>query len=337
MEYNDFYEEFGSPFTGRKKQRLVEFLAKEDLTYDEQIEFTANLVDENGEIAASCSLHANVLKCIAVGSEYQGCGLSPRVVTLVNNMALEKGITHLFLFTKPKNKQMFSDLAFYPIMQTEDVLLMENSRDGIDRYVDSLEKGSSSKNIGAIVMNCNPFTLGHRYLVEMAAKQCDTLHVFVLSEDKSEFSTEVRYSLVQKGVEDIPNVIVHETSDYLISSAVFPTYFIKDNSKAKDANCELDLKIFCEYFAKKMNITKRFVGTEPTSQVTNQYNKRMKVVLPAYGIEVIEMQRKEADGRAISASIVREHLHRGDVEGTKNLVPAATYEYLQREGYLYKK
>ncbi len=337
MEYTAFYEEFGSPLNPRKRKKLEEFLARQDLRYDEQIEETVNLVDGDGDIAATCSLHANVLKCIAVSDKYQGFGLSPRVVTLMINRANEKGIKHLFLFTKPKNFQMFSDMGFYPITQTEDILLMENERDGIKKYIDSLTKGESSDNIGAIVMNCNPFTNGHRYLVETAANQCDTLHLFVLSEDKSEFPAEVRYDLVKKGVADIPNVIVHRTSDYLISSAVFPTYFIKDISKAEDANCILDLKIFCEHFAEQMNISKRFVGTEPTCQVTNAYNAQMKQVLSSYGIEVIEIQRKEFDGQAISASVVRDHLHKGDIEGTKNLVPPTTYEYLEKEGYRYKK
>ena len=337
MEYTNFYEEFGSPLNPRKRKKLEEFLAKQDLRYDQQIEETVNLVDGDGNIAATCSLHANVLKCIAVSDQYQGYGLSPRVVTLMINRANEKGIKHLFLFTKPKNYQMFNDMGFYPITQTEDILLMENDRGGIDKYIDGLPKGENSENAGAIVMNCNPFTNGHRYLVETAAAQCDTLHLFVLSEDKSEFPAGVRYELVKKGVADIPNVIVHQTSDYLISSAVFPTYFIKDISKAEDANCILDLKIFCEHFAKKMNISKRFVGTEPTCQVTNAYNQQMKQVLSSYGIEVVEIQRKEFDGRAISASVVRDYLHNGDVESTKNLVPPTTYEYLEKEGYRYKK
>lgn len=336
MEYTDFYEEFGSPLNPRKQKKLEEFLALQDLRYDRQIEETVNLVDADGNIAATCSLHANVLKCIAVSEKYQGYGLSPRVVTLMINRANEKGIKHLFLFTKPKNYQMFNDMGFYPITQTDDVLLMENDRGGIDRYIDSLEKGNG-ENIGAVVMNCNPFTNGHRYLVETAAAQCDTLHLFVLSEDKSEFPADVRYTLVEKGVADIPNVIVHKTSDYLISSAVFPTYFIKDISKAEDANCILDLKIFCEHFAKKMNITKRFVGTEPNCQVTNAYNQQMKKVLSSYGIEVIEIPRKEFDGKAISASVVRDYLHKGDIESTKNLVPPTTYEYLEKEGSRYKK
>ena len=133
MEYTNFYEEFGSPLNPRKRKKLEEFLAQQDLRYDEQIEETVNLVDADGNIAATCSLHANVLKCIAVSDKYQGYGLSPRVVTLMINRANEKGRKHLFLFTKPKNYQMFNDMGFYPITQTEDILLMENDRDGFGR------------------------------------------------------------------------------------------------------------------------------------------------------------------------------------------------------------
>lgn len=333
MEYNDFYEEYGFPFAGRKKEKLIQFLSREGLSYDENIEATVNLTDRNGDIAASCSLHTNVLKCIAVSENFQGYGLSARVITLMSNLAQKNGTKHMFLFTKPKNKQMFLDLGFYEIIQTDSVLLMENTKNGIINYVKSLEKGKNSENIGAVVVNCNPFTLGHRYLIETAASQCSTLHIFVLSEDKSEFKADVRYRLVELGVADISNVILHKTSDYLISSAVFPTYFIKDKSKAEDANCELDLKIFCEYFAKELNIIKRFVGTEPFCQVTNAYNDKMKKILQQYGIEVIELQRLKINSQEVSASKVREYLHRGEMDKVKEIVPQTTYNYLTSEEY----
>ena len=108
MEYTNFYEEFGSPLNPRKRKKLEEFLAKQDLRYDEQIEETVNLVDGDGNIAATCSLHANVLKCIAVSENYQGYGLSPRVVTLMINRANEKGIKHLFLFRRFWHKAFLS-------------------------------------------------------------------------------------------------------------------------------------------------------------------------------------------------------------------------------------
>ena len=33
------------------------------------------------------------------------------------------------------------------------------------------------------MMNANPFTLGHLHLVERAASENDTLHLFILSEE----------------------------------------------------------------------------------------------------------------------------------------------------------
>ncbi len=40
------------------------------------------------------------------------------------------------------------------------------------KYIDLLrqyKQGDAESNIGCIVMNCNPFTLGHRYLIEYAS------------------------------------------------------------------------------------------------------------------------------------------------------------------------
>ena len=222
MEYSQFYEEFGTPFTGRKKKKVQEFLKSMQLQYDEGVEYTVNLTTQDGEIAATGSLQQNVIK-----------GLSSRVVTLLLNHASEVGQQHLFVFTKPKNRAMFSDLGFFPIIETADVLLMENVRDGIKQYVQNLERPKGNpKTIGAIVANCNPFTNGHRYLIETATSQCDVLHLFVLSEDRSVFPASVRYQLVKEGIRGLENVILHHTSDYLISSAVFPTYFITEQKQS---------------------------------------------------------------------------------------------------------
>ena len=185
--------------------------------------------------------------------------------------------------------------------------------------------------IGAAVMNCNPFTNGHRYLVETAASQCELLHLFVLSEDRSAFPAQVRYELVKQGVSDIGNVVLHHTSDYLISSAVFPTYFIKEKTRAEQANCELDLRIFCEYFAKELGITRRFVGTEPFCPVTGAYNCAMKQVLGKYGIEVVEIPRRQLDGVEISASSVRERMKAGDYDAIRRMVPQTTMDFLLSE------
>ena len=151
----------------------------------------------------------------------------------------------------------------------------------------------------------------------------------VLSEDKSLFPTEVRRRLVEQGVADLKNVTVHPTGDYLISSATFPSYFIKDKSKVDDIQCELDLEIFSRHFAPALGITRRFVGSEPLSPVTNAYNQKMKEYLPPRGIEVYELERKETLGAPISASRVRALLEQKDADTLRQLVPPTTFAYLE--------
>ncbi|WMJ77216.1 MULTISPECIES: [citrate (pro-3S)-lyase] ligase [unclassified Sedimentibacter] len=331
MSSEMFYEEYGYPFSGNKLLKLKKFLATEQLSYDDGIEYTINFCDSKGNIAATGSVEGNVLKCIAVSQMYQGEGLSAKVVTSLVSYAISKNHGHLFLFTKTGNKSIFRDLGFYIIAETEDVVLMENKKNGISEYVNSLKSSAGEKLVmdtGAIIVNCNPFTKGHLYLVETAAKQCDNLHIFVVSEDKSAFPSSIRYKLVKEGVKHLNNVVVHPTSDYLISSATFPTYFIKDKYKAGDINCILDLTIFCEYFAKELNISKRFVGTEPFDVVTASYNTQMKEFLRKYGIEVIEIKRYEENNHPVSASGVRKLMTEGRYEEIKKIVPKSTYEFL---------
>lgn len=344
MLYGGLYEEYGTPFSGRKLDRLKAFLEQSELSYDETIEYTVILVDEEGGIAATGSVAGNVLKCIAVSEDYQGEGLSATIVTGLSKYAFEHGRNHLFLFTKPKNLRMFSDLSFFKIIETEDVLLMENRRNGIADFVRLLQEESlpamqefTEKNgrdpvCGAIVANCNPFTLGHRYLIEESLSACDLLHLFILSEDKSEFTAEERYGLVKEGIRDLPRIILHKTSDYLLSQATFPTYFIKDKAKAARANCELDVRIFCECFAGPLSITKRFAGTEPSDQVTRVYNETMRELLPEYGIGFCEIERKKTAGEeagVISAKTVRTLFHEGDFEKLREYLPESTLSYLK--------
>lgn len=341
MLFGGLYEEYGTPFTGRKLGRLKDFLLKEGLSYDETVEYTLLLSDDEGNIAATGSVSGNVFKCIAVSDDFQGEGLSATVVTGLMKYALEKGREHIFLFTKPKNLAMFSDLGFYKIIQTEDVLFMENKRDGIkdfankllesskDRYAAFADEKGREPLCGAIVANCNPFTLGHRYLIETALKECDLLHLFILSEDKSDFSAEERFAMVSEGIKDLPRVLLHPTSDYLISQATFPTYFIKDKAKAEDANCELDVRIFCECLAGPLSIKKRFAGTEPTDVVTNAYNEAMRRILPEYGMEFVEIKRLETkSGVPVSAKEVRRLLKEGDYGALKSLLPESTIRQL---------
>ena len=318
---------------GQKKRLWQDFLAKAGLEPDENLQATV-LVWQDGQIIATGSRQDHILKCIAVDDAHQGEGLTGTLLTQLRQDAFSQGYKHLFLYTKPKNKWMFSSLFFYPIAQTKDVLLMENAEHGIRDFLATLPDGHTQGTVGAAVMNCNPFTKGHRYLIETAAKECDHVYIFVLSEDKSEFSARDRMNMVKLGTADLPNVTVLPTGPYLISSATFPTYFLKDREQAGTVQCMLDIDIFCKYYAPKFSITRRYVGTEPLSPMTDQYNRALLETLPEKGIQVRQIPRLAQNDTPVSASAVRAAMAAGDQDALRRLVPETTYQYLTKEAML---
>ncbi|MBE8950826.1 MAG: adenylyltransferase/cytidyltransferase family protein [Quinella sp. 3Q1] len=183
--------------------------------------------------------------------------------------------------------------------------------------------------IGALVMNCNPFTLGHQYLVEYAAAKVDKLYIFVVEEDRSEFPFADRIELVRQGVKDFSNVEVLPSGKFIISQQTFSGYFNKASLQDVAVDSSEDVEIFGKEIAPTLGITVRFAGEEPNDNVTRQYNETMKKILPRYGVEFCEIPRKEIDGEPISASSVREALKVGDFDKIKNLVPETTLLYLR--------
>ena len=331
MEGFEIYLEEGHPFQGRKLEKMKKFLEKQGLDWEEQIQYSVMLCTKEGKVAGCGSRQGNVLKCIAVDPGYQGEGLMMKLTSALMKNAWEERISHLFVFTKPENRIYFQDLGFWLVMDTRDMLLLENQKNGIREYLQKEAEPYQDRfslRVGAIVMNANPFTKGHRYLIEKGAASCDLLHVFVLSEDASEFPSQVRLELVKKGCEDLKNVYVHGSSDYLISHGTFPDYFLKDKARASSEAVLLDLKIFGTYFKEAFQIDCRYVGEEPFSQITRIYNQEMKKVLPEYGIEVIEIPRCRNGEQVISATYVRKKFLEGDTEELKELVPPVTYNYL---------
>lgn len=177
---------------------------------------------------------------------------------------------------------------------------------------------------GVVVMNCNPFTLGHRYLIEQAAKQVERLFVMVVREDCSLFAYAERKAMVEQGVAHLKNVTVIDGSEYAISQATFPTYFLKRLDDAADTQMLLDLDLFRRHIAPALGTTVRFVGTEPTDRLTRRYNQLMHEVLA----DVRETARLEKDGNAVSASRVRKAMEQGDMSTIRQLVPPTTLPYI---------
>ena len=192
--------------------------------------------------------------------------------------------------------------------------------------------------IGAIVMNCNPFTLGHRYLVEHAAAQVVKLYIFIVEEDKSQFPFADRIELVKQGVKDLSNVEVLPSGKFIISQQTFSGYFNKAELQDVAVDSSEDVEIFGREIAPTLGITIRFAGEEPNDTVTRQYNETMKKILPRYGVEFREIPRKAVGDEVISASTVREALKRGDFDKIKSLVPDTTLLYLRgRRSVLHNK
>lgn len=315
--------------SAREQRQWEDLLARAGLEPDAQTEQTV-LIWDGETLAATGSRQGALLKCIAVDPDYRGEDLTATVLTRLRSEAFAQGYTHLFLYTKPENRRLFQGLFFYPVAHTSKAALLENRENGIGEFLKTLPKTDAGKTVGATVMNCNPFTLGHRYLIEAAARECDHVYVFVLSEDKSRFSSADRMEMVQQGCADLPNVTVLPTGPYLISAATFPTYFLKDREQAPKIHCDLDIAVFGNHFVPHFGITRRYVGTEPMSPLTESYNRALQEQLPRYGVQVREVPRLETKDGIISASRVRALLDAGG--DIRHFVTETTYQFLTQGG-----
>ena len=244
----------------------------------------------------------------------------------------------LFVITRPKNKVLFTSCGFYPLAETESVLMLENKKNGLDNFYKKFLAGTEdSDNIGCIVMNCNPFTKGHLALITYAARACDLLHIFVVEENRSQFPFADRLRLVREGTDHLANVIVHPSGPYMISNATFPTYFLKEGEDAAKIQSELDITLFASRIAPLLHIKKRFAGEEPFDPVTRNYNEAMIRILPRYGISFIKIDRITTEGpdgkpEVISASRVRKLLaEQGVTDEVLSLVPECTAKYLKEK------
>ncbi|MDD4833033.1 MAG: [citrate (pro-3S)-lyase] ligase [Clostridia bacterium] len=285
-------------------------------------------VFSNDELLAGGGAYKNVIKCIAITSSERESNLANSLLTHLHNHVREKGYPNTFLFTKIIYEKVFLSLAFYPVGRSPDAVLLESKFDGISSYEKELAQFRVNGKSGCIVVNCNPMTNGHLYLIETSAAKVDRLHIFVVSEEQPFMPAIDRYNLVKKNTAHLKNVQVHFGSQYIISQATFPSYFIKDASEVARNQILLDLDIFARHIAPALNITTRYLGDEPTDPATKQYNELMQVVLPEHGIKVEIIPRKIYGDTPISASYVRKLFEKGDFDSITPIVPPQTKEYL---------
>lgn len=319
------------PTDSRALAQVDSLLLQEGISRDANLDYICAMYDEDYRIIATGSCFGNTLRCFAVSKSHQGEGLLNEIISHLMDFQCSRGNLHLFLYTKINSAKFFKDLGFHEIARVDGTLVfMENRRSGFSDYLSALSKTKTPGKSAALVMNANPFTLGHQYLVEKAASECDALHLFVVSEDASLIPFSVRKQLVLEGTAHLPNVICHDSGPYIISNATFPSYFLKDEKAVIKGHAKLDLEIF-KKIADALSIACRYVGEEPNSLVTGLYNQIMAEELPSAGIECRIIVRKEHDGSPISASTVRKYIQNKNFDALRHLVPETTLNYFQSD------
>lgn len=337
------------------RRRVEAFLTANGLRLAPLDRYVVVTRDEDGdEILAGGGLDGNVIKCVAVSESARSEGLMNILVSRLIAIAREEGRESVKAFTKPENEGIFKSLGFTLLASSPKAILMENGSGGLPEYRKYLESLARPGRNGAIVMNANPFTKGHRYLVEQAASLVDNLYVIVVREDRSRFPYAERKAMIETGCAGLDNVVVCEGSDYAISAATFPTYFLKKLDDATDTQIALDLDLFVNHIAKPLGVTVRFAGSEPEDALTRRYNELMAEILPGTSVAVVrqdhqpdpelvkgsalrqarrpidfvEIPRLEQKGKPLSATSLRRALDKGGFKEAMEYIPESSIPYL---------
>lgn len=294
------------------RRKVEEFLAENGLRLDTVEQYYGIFRLEEDDILAAGGLYRNIIKCVAVREELREERLFNMLVSHLMSMAMQNGHYTTKVYTKPQNYEIFTSLGFKEIARSPQALFMENSLAELNQYKQYLgtqRSMVSGTTMGLVIMNANPFTLGHRHLVEQATSGVDHLFIIVVKENLSLFDYRYRLEMVRSGCAGIANVTILEGSDYQISAATFPTYFLKEVTQATDEQILLDLNVCLHHIIPPLQTSGtqiiRFAGSEPTDPLTSRYNQLMHETLPQHGVGFVEVKRCELNGRPISASHFR--------------------------------
>lgn len=362
------------------RRQVEDFLGSNGLRLGE-VDLYLAVLSAEGAILAGGGLQRDILKCLAVSAEARSLGLSVPLISRLLSVASERGYTNVKVFTKPENLSVFESLGFKLLASAPKAILLENGR-GLADYCAYLHAHPAP---GVIVMNANPFTLGHKYLIEQAdfsarptglgrndkdpatglgrndkdpsiglgrndkpsvissdarraepfvissdARRAESRNLVIIpvKEDASRFPYTERLAMLRAGAGDLADVV--EGSDYQISAATFPTYFLKDLSDAAETQMRLDIDLFGRHIAPALGARVRFVGTEPADPLTARYNALLKELLPKYGVQLVEIPRLTIE-QPITATEVRALLDEGRFKAASALTPASTWPYLLAE------
>jgi [citrate (pro-3S)-lyase] ligase len=322
--------------------KKIEKLLSEEKFRKDLIEEYAVIFSEENDLIGVIGRYANNLRCLVVDKKYRSQNIANILIDFMSKRIYKKNFREIFVFSKPINFDVFQNLGFNLIFQNENFGFLTNRYDLFQKYLNYLSniqnknyKKNNQKfnNNSVIVMNCNPYTKGHEYLISKAVEKSNLVYIIMVKEDISLFTYQQRLEMTKLGVKKFKNVQILEGSDYLISKNVFPSYFFRTQEEFMLEQICLDISIFTNYIVPRLKITKRFVGEEPFSYTTNLYNKLMKKKLNLKKLELIIVPRINFKNNAISATQVRKLFIQGKFSEIKNLVPRTTLEYLTKLNY----
>jgi [citrate (pro-3S)-lyase] ligase len=283
---------------------------------------------EDGRLVATAARAGCVLKMFAIAPAHQGGAVLGALADALIGLGRAAGEEAFFVFTRPEHVPSFEALHFRLLASHAQAALLEHGG-GLAAYLARHAGLVRPGRHGASVVNGNPFTLGHQYLVEAASRQVDVFYLFVVREDRSVFPFAARYRLAAEATRHLPNVVLLDTSRYAVSAATFPTYFLKRLDDVAVAQMQLDVRLFAAHLAPFFGIRTRFVGQEPFDATTAAYNAVMREVLPQYGLSLVEFERPAGEDGPVSATKVRAALARRDFDLLRRMVPETTLAYLR--------
>lgn len=219
--------------------------------------------------------------------------------------------------------------------------LIADGKDGLEKWEEQMKNlimglGLDMTRPSAIVINANPFTTGHRYLVELAAKRSTTVLVFVIEgkpESGSmgnhentgiEFSFQERFNMTQACLMDIGNVTVLPSGPYIISRNDYPTAFLKEKLSNASAHAILDSQVFC-HICKALGIKMAFAGDEPRDELSEIHLNALRKECAKEGITLRVAERKRLEDKYISSALARIAIAHGDIDTLGAILPGPVY------------
>lgn len=194
-------------------------------------------------------------------------------------------------------------------------------------YIKQFKCDESNKIKGAVVLNANPCTYGHLYLIQEALKYVDFLYVFLVEDSVGSLPYMDREYMLKESLKYNRRVKVLRGGNIMTSEKVFPEYFNKSSEPSR-MSLVLTHRTFGKIVSSTLGITYRFFGTEPNDAVTRALNESACDILPEYGIQPVFIDRIAFNGNPISAKNVRDLLSNNQHSELARLVPFPTYKRL---------